>query len=351
MKITFIVILNTLLLIFLLNFIIVFYPEKILNKNILGDKLINNFGYLYHVYFKDSYDRNFKKIKNYSVFVGDSYILGTSEGKLLSNVGIFFRQKYPNNSFFEIGYPAGSYDFQEKLLNKIVNKIKKDPKKIFLFIYEGNDYYDEISFHSKTKKDLFLKNLKLDVYNYFPLLAKVSEYSFFKIRSLFLKQSVKAAKQTEINNEIFINNRKITLKNQEVQNACGLKNENDKNMFFKSLTDYSNRLDKKYPSSNKIFIYIPSPATLYKYNIIVSKNYLLNKYEKLNQKENFDCHKKNIKMLNEFFMNNTRQKFYFHDLTSDLKKITKNQLIHGLKDINHFNKEGYKFFAQLIFKL
>ena len=87
MKITFIVILNTLLLIFLINFIIVFYPEKILNKNILGDKLINNFGYLYHVYFKDSYDRDFKKIKNYSVFVGDSYILGTSEGKLLSNVG------------------------------------------------------------------------------------------------------------------------------------------------------------------------------------------------------------------------------------------------------------------------
>ena len=131
MKITFIVILNTLLLIFLINFIIVFYPEKILNKNILGDKLINNFGYLYHVYFKDSYDRDFKKIKNYSVFVGDSYILGTSEGKLLSNVGIFFRQKYPSNSFFEIGYPAGSYDFQEKLLNKIVKKLKKDPKKYF----------------------------------------------------------------------------------------------------------------------------------------------------------------------------------------------------------------------------
>ena len=183
------------------------------------------------------------------------------------------------------------------------------------------------------------------------MLAKVSEYSFLKIRSLFLKQSVKASKQTEIKNEIFIDNKKITLKNQEVQNACGLKSENDKIMFFKSLTDYSNRLDKKYPSSNKIFIYIPSPATLYNYNVVISKNYLLNKHEKLDQKENFDCYKKNIKMLNEFFMNNTRQKFYFHDLTSDLKKITKNQLIHGLKDINHFNKEGYKFFAQLIFKL
>ena len=91
-------------------------------------------------------------------------------------------------------------------------------------------------------------------------------------------------------------------------------------MFFKSLTDYSNKLDKKYPSSNKIFIYIPSPATLYNYNVVISKNYLLNKHEKLDQKENFDCYKKNIKMLNEFFMNNTRQKFYFHDLTSDLKK-------------------------------
>ena len=351
MKTTFIIILNTLFLIFLFNFIIVFYPEKTLNRKFLDNKLINNFGYLYHVYFKDSYDRNVKKIQNYSVFVGDSYILGTSEGKLLNGVGMFFKEKYPNNSFFEIGYPAGSYDFQEKLLDKIVNKLKKEPKKIFLFIYEGNDYYDEISFHSKTKKELFLKNLKLNIYNYFPLLARVSEYSFFKVRSIFLTKNLGDTNQEEINNEIFINEKKIILKYQDVQNACGLKSENDKNMFFKSLTDYSSKLSEKYPSSEKIFIYIPSPATLYNYSSIISKDYILNKYEKLNQNENFECYKKNIKILNEFFMDSARQEFYFHDLTSDLKKITKNQLIHGLRDINHFNKEGYKFFAHLVIKL
>ncbi len=350
MKKTFIIILNTLFLIFLFNFIIVFYPEKILNRKFLGDKLINNFGYLYHVYFKDSYDRNVKKIQNYSVFVGDSYILGINEGKLLNSLGMFFKEKYPNDNFFEIGYPAGSYDFQEKLLDKIVNKLKKEPKKIFLFIYEGNDYYDEISFHSKTKKELFLKNLKLYIYNYFPLLAKVSEYSFLKIKSIFLMQNLEDIKQQKINNEIFINKKKIILM-EDVQNACGLKSENDKNMFFASLTDYTNKLSEKYPLSKKFFIYIPSPATLYNYNSIISKNHILSKYEELSQNENLECYKKNIKILNNFFINNTRQEFYFHDLTPDLKKITKNQLIHGLRDINHFNKEGYKFFAQLIIKL
>ena len=89
------------------------------------------------------------------------------------------------------------------------------------------------------------------------LACKSIRVLIFKDKIPFLKQSVKASKQTEIKNEIFIDNKKITLKNQEVQNACGLKSENDKIMFFKSLTDYSNKLIKNILHLTKFLFIFP----------------------------------------------------------------------------------------------
>tara|TARA_Y100000590_G_C15612638_1_gene974455 strand:- start:207 stop:1277 length:1071 start_codon:yes stop_codon:yes gene_type:complete len=356
MRKIFIIALNTFLLLLIINFLIVFFPQKLINEKYIGKNLINYFGFLYHVYYNETYNRNISEIGNYTVFLGDSYAWGAGEPRKIDGVAHYFKKNNPKMNFLQVGYPGGSYDFQEKILHKIVKKLKKEPEKLFLFLYEGNDFYDEISFKSKSESQLFFKNLKLNTYNYLPVFAKPLELLYGKIRSINSKQNNSnllgdwSTPGRLIKNEIYINEEKFTIKNY-LQNACSLRDEKQKNLFKESIINYINVLDKKYPKSEKIFVYIPSPASLYIHEKIYSRNYLNKTIENYDFKETQNCHENLIKFVANILEELSLENLSFFNSTIELKKITKNKFIHGLSDVNHFNPNGYKIFAELLEKI
>lgn len=349
MKKLFIVTINSLILLIIINFIIVFFPEKIIKKKYINEKLISYLGLLYHVYYTDTFNRNLNEIESYSVIVGDSYALGSGENKKNDGIAYYFKKNNPKKDFFQIGYPAGPYDFQEKILNKIVKKIEKKPEKIFLFVYEGNDFYDELSYGLKKNDEIFLKKFKLNIYNYLPIFAYPLERTYNKIFFPALKKQSSESK--DILNEIIIDKEKIKIKHV-IQNACSSLQEEQKKAFRITFTNYLSIINFKYPEVKKILVYIPSPASLYNYEKkIYSKNYLNNNLEVFSKTENFNCHKNLVEFVSKTVTDLKFDNLFFFNTTPHLQKITKNELLHGLKDFNHFNTNGYKNFAEILLSL
>lgn len=347
MKQIFFITINTLIILIIINFIIVIFPEKIIQKKYLNNKLISYFGYLHHVYYTETFNRNLKEIKRYTAIVGDSYALGSGENKINDGVAYYFKKNNPEEDFFQIGYPAGPYEFQEKILEKIVKKLKKNPDKIFLFIYEGNDFYDELSFKSKNNKDLLKKRLKLSIYNNFPIFAYALEKIFLKIFYNNTNDNNNVSKS--LSNEIIINKEKIKI-NKEIQNACSSLFKEQKIAFKESLSKYLNNINNKYYNIEKELVYIPSTATLYNYEKIYSKNYISNQIEVFSKKDNLRCHNEFVEIVLTVFNDSKFDNFYFLNTTPQLQKISKNELIHGSLDINHFNTKGYKIFSDILLK-
>ena len=58
MRKIFIITLNTSLLLLIINFLIIFFPQKLINEKYIGKNLINYFGFLYHVYYNETYNRD-----------------------------------------------------------------------------------------------------------------------------------------------------------------------------------------------------------------------------------------------------------------------------------------------------
>ena len=343
-----IIILNTFLILIFINFIIVFFPQKIIKKKYLNNQLIQYFGFLYHVYYTDTFNRNLKEIEKYSVFVGDSYALGSGENKKNDGIAYYFKKENPKGSFLQIGYPAGPYDFQEKILYKVVKKIKKKPEEIYLFIYEGNDFYDELSFNSKNKKEILLKNFKLNTYNYFPIFAYPLEIIYYKISSYGSENKKTLIEKPK--NEIFFGSKKIIIKGG-IQNACSSLKEKQLNAFQETFSNYLNIIDYKYPDSKKFVIYIPSPASLYEYKEVYSKNFINNEFETYNFKKNLKCNEDSVKLVKKIINQLKLEKLLFFNSTPELQVITKKELIHGLYDFNHFNSKGYQIFADILLRL
>lgn len=346
MKKFFFISINTFIVLIIINFIIVIFPEKIIQKKYLNDKLISYFGYLYHVYYTDTFNRNLKEIKKYTAIVGDSYALGSGENRINDGVAYYFKKNKPTEDFFQIGYPAGPYEFQEKILEKIVKRINKKPEKIFLFIYEGNDPYDELSYKSKNSNDLFKKRFKLIIYNNFPIFAYALEKIFLKA---FYNSDNSSNVTKSLSNEIIINKKKIKI-NKEIQNACSSLFKEQKIAFKESLLKYLNTINNKYYNIEKKLIYIPSPATLYHYGEIYSKNYISNQIEVFSKKDNLNCHNELVEIVFTILKESKFDNFYFLNTTPHFQKITKNELIHGSIDINHFNTKGYKIFSDILLK-
>tara|TARA_Y100000768_G_scaffold388875_1_gene388161 strand:- start:6858 stop:7916 length:1059 start_codon:yes stop_codon:yes gene_type:complete len=348
----FFIAINTFIILLVINLIIVIYPEKIIQKKYLNNKLISYFGYLHHVYYTETFNRNLKEIKRYTAIVGDSYALGSSEDKMNDGVAYYFKKNNPEEDFFQIGYPAGPYEFQEKILEKIIKKLKKNPDKIFLFIYEGNDFYDELSYNSKNKKDLFKKRLKLIIYNNFPIFAYALEKIFIKVIHINADNNHIIADNNvskSLFNEIIVNKEKIKI-NNVIQNACSSLIKKQKIAFRESLSNYLNTINNKYYNIEKKLVYIPSPATLYNYKEVYSKNYISNQIEVFSKKENLKCHNEFVEIVLTTFNELKFDNFDFLNTTPQLQKISKNELIHGSLDINHFNNKGYKIFSDILLK-
>lgn len=349
---------NTFLLLLIVNFLIYFFPHKLINQKYITKNLADKLGFKYNVFYNNTYNRNINEIKNYTIFVGDSYVWGAGEARSDSQysfgIAHFFKSIYPDMDFFQVGIPAGAYAFQEKMLENIVRHINNKPKKLYIFFYEGNDFYDEISFQLKTKSEIYLKNLKFNLYNYFPIFADVSMYiyhQFKRFKELFKSKSRNKISDfysnstvNDFKNEIFVDKKKLIVNNY-IQNACANINENQTNKFKYSLTKYLETLKEKYPESEKIFVYIPSPASIYEHEKIYSVDWL--KYENTNfsYNESLECHKIALKLVSEI-VNNSQ--ILFFNSTPELKKISRKKLIHGIKDINHFNYEGYRIFVKIL---
>ena len=107
----------------------------------------------------------------------------------------------------------------------------------------------------------------------------------------------------------------------------------------------------KYREVKKILVYIPSPASLYNYEKIHSKNYINNNLEVFSKTENLNCHKNLVEFVSKTATDLKFDNLFFFNATPQLREITKNELLHGLKDFNHFNTNGYKNFAEILLSL
>ena len=78
-----------------------------------------------------------------------------------------------------------------------------------MFVYEGNDFYDELSFGLKKNDEIFLKKFKLNIYNYLPIFAYPLERTYNKILSPSINNQ--SSKSEDIINEIIIDKEKLKL--------------------------------------------------------------------------------------------------------------------------------------------
>lgn len=108
-------------------------------------------------------------------------------------------------------------------------------------------------------------------------------------------------------------------------------------------------LNNRFKTNEKYLIYIPSSASIYNFkNENVAIDYAKNNsYERVNVVT--------IRNLSNLFEKKTKDitiknKFRFYSLKTDLKKISKEKVIHGYFDNHHFNYLGHKTIAASISK-
>ena len=132
MKKVLIIGLNTFLLLLIVNFLVYIFPHKLINQKYIPKNLVDKLGFRYNVFYNNTYNRNINEIKNYTIFVGDSYVLGPRNNE--TGLALLFKTTYPDMDFFQVGYPAAPYAFQEKLLENIVQHINNKPTKLYIFL-------------------------------------------------------------------------------------------------------------------------------------------------------------------------------------------------------------------------
>ena len=363
----------------------------------------NQMSYLQRVFFPDTYD-DFNN--EYTMILGDSNTYGNGDSHLNGDYDYSIAHHLYKNKInvFNAALPGNdtprSVLFSLYLFNLIENSFfvkASQPNKIIFFLYEGNDIH-------ANEKDIYVKNFSQKTCSKFgsnfsiegdtghrlynPSLKNNSrislhdliwESNLYGLKTLYmtLKHQInlkvqfgnlvsllkfilpkntyqllksKYGTSTEIKPE---GKNKILLKNNEIKRIGTLQkpplnlSEKEINKYFEILGTSLQCLHDKFKTKDKYLVYMPSPSSIY--NFEENKIYT--------DAKNIDLiiDKRKIDNLSNFFeekINNIaiKNNFKFHSLKPDLKKITKENILHGDIDRDHYNYLGYKSIAASVIK-
>lgn len=257
------------------------------------------------------------------VLLGDSFIMSVCENKpydFKSQLQILSRDK----TFLNLGVGADNYVRQLATLTEVTQKTNFNS--LIWFFYEGNDYNDEFNKyefykkkirpnHNERKKNID-KNDRND--DYYKVNKKFVISNFYKLK-VWLAEEVNG-----------LSSLLKILKKYET-----LLNNTEYEQVLKIAKNY---LDKKKIRERYIY-YIPSWQRL--------SNFKSNKigfYSKNPQIEQLDILKKNVKKISE------ENGFIFVDGENKFMDLNDPLNVFHYRLNTHFNKDGYKIFAEDVFE-
>lgn len=257
------------------------------------------------------------------VLLGDSFIMSVCENKpydFKSQLQILSRDK----TFLNLGVGADNYVRQLATLTEVTQKTNFNS--LIWFFYEGNDYNDEFNKyefykkkirpnHNERKKNID-KNDRND--DYYKVNKKFVISNFYKLK-VWLAEEVNG-----------LSSLLKILKKYET-----LLNNTEYEQVLKIAKNY---LDEKKIRERYIY-YIPSWQRL--------SNFKSNKigfYSKNPQIEQLDILKKNVKKISE------ENGFIFVDGENKFMDLNDPLNVFHYRLNTHFNKDGYKIFAEDVFE-
>lgn len=286
--------------------------------------------------------RNNQKLEDAEIIlVGDSFIVGNgnSQENLPSNI----LSKKINKTVANIAYPENPKGYEMMVLENL--KVINDRAKIFIFYFEGNDFYNikAIDFKDKKKSNLYIIGKK--TWSHY---KKIENLKTIYLTKIYPKDQI-FFKLIRIKTEkINYNISKKILKLLKLKNDINKKNVTLINLNG-SYLGFFNRYIEETKSENLITHIIENPKILNKIGgiIFIPSKYrvysdILNDYNKNNSGLNFllkNYSKKNISVL---------------DLTPAMQKSAKENLPINKylywKDDTHWNKLGIEVAMEEVVK-
>ena len=354
---------------------------RLVNQKILSRSILYNLDFYYHTFYPNVYDRDLKDIQ---FVLGDSYAMGQGDGWLYDEVNystLHFLHKNNKKNYLNFGKPGGRsitsfreffYRFNQINSSLFLPKVET-PKEMIFFFYEGNDLIDNYKFFKKNnKQNLPIKDFvyneienyeeyKLRKFNiYFPLITASKKillekfihhfylpYARKKLEKENLKKSNNEKKiEKIITNEIRFNNNILKI-DGNVENPGYFLNENELdisiNIFFDCLDYFKN----KFPNTEITILYIPSPASIYNWNINLKIRNERNKINKISKNKILD---KYNYIISKFINYSTKNNIKFLNSTNKLREYAISEFLHGKHEKDHFNVKGYEILANVIFE-
>ena len=371
------------LTIILLNIIIVFSSLKIFDQNFLPRHWALNSDRYFLTFYPNTHD---KTLKNYSAILGDSISFGEGDGwvNYESKYSIAHYLKENNNkNYLNFSKPGANSITSIKEFIFTHNRIGRSiflpeiemPNEFIVFFETGDllaNYQSYISNEKKQSIDKFVSNEISDISNYknrlfninFPLVKssylvfreKIIHYVYLGfVRKILVKVGFKESRKTISKKKILNDNNKVNniiVKSEKfvfpgkISSSYLLLNEIETNIGIEILFESIMYLMNNYPNSSIILVSIPPPSNIYSwvYPIKINDNSLsrekilnyetdMNKYDAIMDKIQIFAEKRNITFINTL---------------NDLKKISKDEYIHGTRDSKHPSIKGYEYIANII---
>jgi hypothetical protein len=299
--------------------------------------------------------------------LGDSYAEGSGDawlnGEYKYSMMHYLNDKGISLALFGSGgsYPRRQIKYFEDSLNgkfyplKNSRNLEDYPKKVLITIYGGNDledaledFYEPEIQHHKDNIPFFVK--------YFPLLDiltfKIIDKERWGNRFKKLSKIFNIEKRT-IETEYFLDKieicrdeRCLSVKDDMQADSLNL-NQDQVELGIRLISESISNFAKRYPGSVCV-VYIPSPSLIYKIDNFIPKTYYIKGTKDL--RYSFSEHNsKSIYIREQFSSLFRKNSIYFIDSTFYLSEIGSKEIIHGEKDHNHFNKDGYKYLANWLY--
>jgi len=335
------VLIITVIILIIVNILFFLFNNKIVKQEYFNRNYLSNLPISYQVFYPEINDREYN---NYTAIIGDSYAVGAGDGyfdlKIKKySIAHFLRETNDTVNFITFGWPGGGSISHLKLFNMLneqffFKRTKEYPNKIIYLFTEDNDFADDYN-----EEYLGIYTYVFTNKEYLKQVFPIFYYAFRLIKNLTMNE--KEVKITK--NEIIFKEKNIKLIGPARVAVPEIYDEE----LLKSLLIIKNNLRNfKNKVSDITFVFIPSPATIYNMkDPITSRSYRDGKEIKISN-DDMNLYNSYITMQLEKICNDLNINFI--NLTEDLRKKAKKELIHGPNDWTHPNLKGYKFIARLL---
>ncbi len=348
--------------IFLVNTFLLLYVRSFNQKNAFPRAFLNYISVPARWSYPDySSGKSSKKV----LLVGDSYMEGAGDSFVNNDYEYSIGHLLSKTTNFKYYLAASGGSFlshQLEILDSVlqgehapmVKKIDvgKTNLNIIMSFYEGNDLDDHYYYFKKNNANVDSNNIKGDLkHKFLRPFARRFLPIYFLARNIY-KNSNRGLNVNTLQNDDFRNKICFEEDCKFVPRLQAASPDLTQDQIVRTIVSTSvaiNKFKQKY-DANVCLVYIPSPATIYSPNTI---HYAFTGAELPNTEYNtsaIENMERSVMIRNLLRMSTDQYSIKFIDSTQFLTKATKNDFIHGERDHNHFNKNGYELLSLFIQK-